>query len=515
MKDVSYGVKQGADVLEDEQFRHKCMALYSNHYGMWGKAALPKQVGNRVQLTDALFRNWLLDQCACIYYAQHGNDIIGYAVVLQKDVPSYGIVTWVTQLVVHQDFRNRGIAKQILLSVWGFSDHRTWGIVTANPYAVHALEKVTRRRVEPKRVMQDEKLLRSFAYSNISYINENTQFDINEDTSKVNTEFFVDHTDVPQQIMNVSSDDVPWLLGKIEEGWEWFAFTFKDQKVLALKSEEIERFLDTSDSIVKNAYARMQMESKMQKWTQHTDYEIDYILDKTHISLGAKIYDLGCGQGRNAIELAKRGYDVTGIDYVDEHIVKAKNDAAKNIKGRLEFLYGDCRCFKCEKSAELVLCLYDVVGSFADLESNIKILRTAYNLLRLGGFFVLSVMNYELTYSQAKYCFEFKKDPNRVFSLAPSKIMETTGSVFNPEYYLVDTSEHIVYRKEQFSTQRGYLPAELLVRDRRFAMKEIEGMCREVGFKDVRSKFVNAASWERDYEACDSKAKKILLICVK
>lgn len=159
--------------------------------------------------------------------------------------------------------------------------------------------------------------------------------------------------------------------------------------------------------------------------------------------------------------------------------------------------------------------MYDVVGSFADLESNIDILKSAFDLLVPGGHFVLSVMNYELTYSQSQNRFEFAKDPNKIFTLKPSKIMERTGNVFDPAYYIVDTTEHVVYRKEQFSLSKGNLPAELLVRDRRFTEEEIDIHCRKVGFSDVKSKFVNASSWKNEYSFDDSRAKEILLNCVK
>ena len=162
-----------------------------------------------------------------------------------------------------------------------------------------------------------------------------------------------------------------------------------------------------------------------------------------------------------------------------------------------------------------MICLYDVVGSFADLNSNIEILKTAFDLLVPGGYFILSVMNYELTYNQSKHRFDFSKEPNKVFTLKPSNIMESTGNVFNPEYYLVDTVEHTTYRKEQFSLSKGNLPAELLVRDRRFTREEIDAYCREIGFSDVKSKFVNASSWEGQYASDDPKAKEILVVCTK
>lgn len=514
MENVIYDVKDCAEALADEKFRLECIDLYSNHYGVWGAKANAKLVGKHVQLSDKLFRNWLANEHAHIYYARRLEKMIGYAVVLQIEVPDYGVVTWVTQLVVHQKFRNKGIAKQILLSVWGFTDHNIWGIVTANPYAIRALEKVTRRRVVPDRILKEENLLKKFAYTNISYIDEGTEFELNPSTSKVNTQFFVDHSEVPKQIEDVANS-APWLLGDIEEGWEWFAFTFQDQETIALQPEEIQKFLETSDGIVKRAYARMQLQSKEQKWMQHTEAEIDYILKNIDVISNSRAYDLGCGLGRHSIELAKRGFDVTGIDYIESHIIQAKKQARGKKTEKVKFIQGDCRNYNSEDKAGLVICLYDVVGSFADLESNVKIIRTAYDLLVPGGYFILSVMNYELTRSQAKYCFEFAKEPNRIFSLMPSRTMERTGNIFNPEYYMIDTAEHIVYRKEQFSLSEGNLPAELLVRDRRFSKDEIVRLCSEAGFSIVKSKFVNAASWEESYEENSPKAKEILLICTK
>ena len=54
------------------------------------------------------------------------------------------------QLVVHTDYRNQNVAKQLLYSIWCESSNFAWGIVSSNPYAIRALEKATRRRSSPK-----------------------------------------------------------------------------------------------------------------------------------------------------------------------------------------------------------------------------------------------------------------------------------------------------------------------------------------------------------------------------
>lgn len=59
-------------------------------------------------------------------------------------------------------------------------------------------------------------------------------------------------------------------------------------------------------------------------------------------SYRGKILDLGCGQGRDVIELAKLGYDLTGIDIsqvgIDQMLKKAES-LNLNIKGYVEDIY--------------------------------------------------------------------------------------------------------------------------------------------------------------------------------
>src|SRR5579875_3434414 len=41
----------------------------------------------------------------------------------------------------------------------------------------------------------------------------------------------------------------------------------------------------------------------------------DFLEAVAHFPKGARILDLGCGYGRITLELARRGYRVTGLDY--------------------------------------------------------------------------------------------------------------------------------------------------------------------------------------------------------
>ncbi|NLN75524.1 MAG: methyltransferase domain-containing protein [Armatimonadetes bacterium] len=42
--------------------------------------------------------------------------------------------------------------------------------------------------------------------------------------------------------------------------------------------------------------------------------QVDFIIDALDLDQGARVLDLCCGQGRHLIDLARRGYDVVGLD---------------------------------------------------------------------------------------------------------------------------------------------------------------------------------------------------------
>jgi len=58
-----------------------------------------------------------------------------------------------------------------------------------------------------------------------------------------------------------------------------------------------------------------------------TEEQVRLIEDTLDLKVGSKILDLCCGIGRHSIALAKKGYNVTAIDYSFSYIEELKNRA--------------------------------------------------------------------------------------------------------------------------------------------------------------------------------------------
>lgn len=271
--------------------------------------------------------------------------------------------------------------------------------------------------------------------------------------------------------------------------------------------------LKASDNVVQNAYKRMDM-SNAQSWATNTENEVDFIIRETGITPNDLLVDFGCGQGRHCLELARRGICAVGIDYVDKSIDIANRKKIEQELENVRFVLDDCRSVTIETKAAAAICLYDVVDTYADNNENLRILKNISDSLIDNGIALISVMNYELTLAQAKNRFVLSENPNALLTLRPSDIMEATGNVFNPDFYLVDTESGVVYRREQFKRGRT-LPVELIVRDKRFSKEEIEKMFNQVGLVVEYSRFVNARDWDTGFCAVDKSAKEILLKCRK
>jgi 2-polyprenyl-3-methyl-5-hydroxy-6-metoxy-1,4-benzoquinol methylase/GNAT superfamily N-acetyltransferase len=485
----------------------ECSALFSTHYGVWSDHASFRP-GERIRMGPERIGALLEIPGSGIAAARVRGELIAYATATRGEIRGQGRITWVTQLVVHEDYRNQDVAKRLLHSLWSFSDGFGWGLVTANPYAVRALEKATRRRCDPEVIRTNLDALHQFGRW-IPYI-AGKPVQVGDGESRIDTQFFVDHSQLDRMMENASQTD-RWQMGEIGEGEEWLAFTFGAQPQTALTGEDLRQLLAAPEQTAREALGRMNLDAG-HFWMKHAEAEARFAAEHLGLTPGSRFLDFGCGVGRHSVVLGGlTGASGVAIDFVPELVERARASAAEAGVASVRFAVGDCRTARLGEEFDAVLCLYDVIGTFPDDAENDAIIARVAEHVRRGGRVLVSVMNLELTESQAKYSGDVFADPGLLTRLRPSRTMQETGNIFDPDYYLVDPVSSIVYRKEQFEDD-ALLPTEVVVRDRRYRCDELIEKFEEVGIRKIWSRYVQAGRWDVPLDATDPRAKEILFL---
>ena len=100
--------------------------------------------------------------------------------------------------------------------------------------------------------------------------------------------------------------------------------------------------------------------------------------------------DLCCGTGRMTMELAKRGYDMTGVDYSTEMLGVAR-DAAAEAGLDILWLCQDMREFELYGTVELCVCLLDSINHLTERRDLTDCLKLVHNYLSPDGLFVFDI----------------------------------------------------------------------------------------------------------------------------
>jgi SAM-dependent methyltransferase len=127
---------------------------------------------------------------------------------------------------------------------------------------------------------------------------------------------------------------------------------------------------------------------------ERTPREVDQLEALLRLEPPLRILDLPCGHGRHAIELARRGYDVTGIDLAPSMLEVAR-ERALGAGVSVRFLEGDMRVRVGEPAFDLVLNLFTSLGYFADPDDDRKVAEAAAAALKPGGRILVEVINGE------------------------------------------------------------------------------------------------------------------------
>lgn len=113
------------------------------------------------------------------------------------------------------------------------------------------------------------------------------------------------------------------------------------------------------------------------------------------LSAHDKVLDVCCGAGRHSIELARRGYNVTGFDLSSYLISQAKESlsSAKETNLQVEFMIKDMKDFSFGNAFDMAINVFTSFGYFESDEDNFKVFKNVFKSLKRGGYFVFDFIN--------------------------------------------------------------------------------------------------------------------------
>ena len=132
-------------------------------------------------------------------------------------------------------------------------------------------------------------------------------------------------------------------------------------------------------------------------FTKHTVAEVDFFLSLFPIAPGSRILDVGCGTGRHSIELASRGYRVTGLDQSSGMLAVAQQKASA-LGVNVEWIEADAAAFTLDRMYDAAICLCEggvgLVEQGADAEAHDgAIFTNIWRHLAIGAPFLLTALN--------------------------------------------------------------------------------------------------------------------------
>ena len=211
------------------------------------------------------------------------------------------------------------------------------------------------------------------------------------------------------------------------------------------------------------------------------------------------VLDLACGTGRMTIELAKRGYDMTGVDYSPEMLNEARIQADKcGFDGKILWLCQDMCEFELYGTVDVAVCCLDSINHLTDNKSLKKTLFLVHNYLIPDGLFIFDVNGknkFETVYADRSY------------------VMEENNTVCVWQNYYNSKNGICNFYISVFEEQKdgSYIRHDEIQREKMYTVRSIKAALKESGFE-----FIGAYS-DFDFSEGTDKNDRIYFVarCIK
>ncbi len=198
----------------------------------------------------------------------------------------------------------------------------------------------------------------------------------------------------------------------------------------------------------------------------YTLNQVKFVEEALQPNPGASILDLFCGKGRHTLVLAKKGYNVTAIDFVPSFI-QALQESAQKEQCPVDAICMDARQIQYHNQFDHILVLFTSFGYFSDQE-NADLLSAIRTSLKPGGTCMIDVENRD--YLLRFFCKEKWRKKEYGWLLERNRFYQKTSHQ--------RTVRVIIDRHGNSTTSERIL--------RLYAEHEILSLGHQVGFKAIK-----------------------------
>jgi len=138
----------------------------------------------------------------------------------------------------------------------------------------------------------------------------------------------------------------------------------------------------------------LELQAAMKGDPDLTVREVDWLVAQLRLTEGARVLDVPCGTGRHAVELARRGYEVLGVDLSPEVLAAAAERVAEAGVTSLEFHQADMRNLPRKAEFDGAFCWWGSFGYLGD-EGDAAFFAAVAGSLKHGSRFALDVIPLE------------------------------------------------------------------------------------------------------------------------
>lgn len=218
-------------------------------------------------------------------------------------------------------------------------------------------------------------------------------------------------------------------------------------------------------------FAHIYVRGRYSLFSKRVAEALPAILEKFNLR-PRRILDIACGEGTFAIEMARKGFEVVGVD-ISEEMLKFAEEKARRENVNVKFLCRDMRSLDFDEEFDLVTCWYDSLNYLLTLEDLEKAFASAYRALGNGGLFIFDMnTKYGLAVGWARRSCYIEQETEDVLEIhRVSYDFETDTATLRITGFIKEGDAWIRFDEEH--KEKGY------------TLREIRGCLKRTGFREL------------------------------